>query len=840
MSRKNMRGLFLKFILTASVFLYVFAWGLKYLGTEDFSFVLRWWFVLLLIGIAVQPLTIVLFRRFHDGGWLFSKTIGLALAGWLLWFLSSCKIMKFTRFNSILAVVLCFLGCFVFFSFYAKRNKKKARLAELYSPSRLCSMFSVETMFFTVFVIWCYMKGCNPAAYGTERFMDYSFMMTMSKTEYMPPKDVWLSGYTINYYYVGQYFMTYLNKLTGTPVTHGYNIAMMTIAALGTVLPYSIGYNLMRMFLRDRAERVWTPEEIQNMRKIGSISDEEDEPVFRPLIAGLISSLAVGVAGTMHYPIYKYIYPRLQRLRGETDVYRYYFADTTRYIGYVPDRADKTIHEFPIYSFTIGDLHAHVINMVFVLTVVALLLAWIWRRREKHNLVRLYDATPVREPILREVFAPELVLCAFFVGIFRTTNYWDFPIYFVVCGAIILFSNLVIYRFKKESLLLTAYQAAMFLILGTVVALPFSLTFRKISSQIGLCTGVHHTPLFQLAIIWGLPVFCVISFLLFRIGEYYRKRKTGQQIALPKELETKAVPATEKDPGVRREPGRFMSKIEVADLFVITIGLCAAGLVLLPEIIYVKDIYGGAYVRANTMFKLTYQAFILFGLCMGYILTRFLSMPNSRRMKVCGVVATVCFCMTVGYFNEAYDTWFARAYKTLDASDFIRNEVSKEDAEMIDYINEEIDKQAVILEMPGLSYTYFNRISSFTGMPTVIGWQVHEWLWQSTSGNGDFPEIVQTREAEALELYTSTDRARIRELVEKYDIEYVYIGRCERVDGLHQYADDTDNTIYMDGNRYKRIDLNTDIWLELGEVVKSVTKENSSNEIYYLIKVNRD
>ena len=44
------------------------------------------------------------------------------------------------------------------------------------------------------------------------------------------------------------------------------------------------------------------------------------------------------------------------------------------------------------------------------------------------------------------------------------------------------------------------------------------------------------------------------------------------------------------------------------------------GLILLPEIVYVKDIYSGDYKRANTMFKLTYQAFIMFGICFGYII----------------------------------------------------------------------------------------------------------------------------------------------------------------------------------------------------------------------------
>lgn len=39
----------------------------------------------------------------------------------------------------------------------------------------------------------------------------------------------------------------------------------------------------------------------------------------------------------------------------------YWFPSSTRYIGYDPlVENDRTIHEFPSYSFVLGDLHAHV------------------------------------------------------------------------------------------------------------------------------------------------------------------------------------------------------------------------------------------------------------------------------------------------------------------------------------------------------------------------------------------------------------------------------------------------------------------------------------------------
>ena len=59
-----------------------------------------------------------------------------------------------------------------------------------------------------------------------------------------------------------------------------------------------------------------------------------------------------------------------------------------------------------------------------------------------------------------------------------------------------------------------------------------------------------------------------------------------------------------------------------------------------------------------------------------------------------------------------------------------------EDKEIIDYINKNIIGQPIILEAQGDSYTDFARISANTGLPTVLGWTVHEWLWR---GSYDVP-----------------------------------------------------------------------------------------------------
>ena len=91
-----------------------------------------------------------------------------------------------------------------------------------------------------------------------------------------------------------------------------------------------------------------------------------------------------------------------------------------------------------------------------------------------------------------------------------------------------------------------------------------------------------------------------------------------------------------------------MKAISVPDLFAIVMGLCAIGLIVIPELVYVRDIYENGNARANTMFKLTYQAYMLFGMTMGYGIFRMLVAARKKVFKVVSVIGLVLLCWTFG------------------------------------------------------------------------------------------------------------------------------------------------------------------------------------------------
>ena len=97
-----------------------------------------------------------------------------------------------------------------------------------------------------------------------------------------------------------------------------------------------------------------------------------------------------------------------------------------------------------------------------------------------------------------------------------------------------------------------------------------------------------------------------------------------------------------------------------------------------------------------------------------------------------------------------------------------------EDAAGIYWLKENVDGSPVVLEANGDSYTAFNRVSAMTGLPTIVGWRVHEWLWRNDV------EDLNEKSAEVETIYTSADAEEVKNLLEYYDVSYIFVGARER------------------------------------------------------------
>ena len=693
-----------------------------------------WYLLALVLGVVAMPLSGRLFRRFDDKGWIFSKVVAVAVTGFLTWFLVAVKILEFSAVTCIAVTVVC-----VILSGILYRKEQKSGF-ECIPFGHLDLVYAEEILFFAFFLLWTYLAGFHPAAYGTEKFMDYGFMEAMMRSDVLPARDLWYSEGTINYYYGGQYFAVFLTKLSGTKVELTYNLMRTFVAGLAFIMPFS----LVQQMVRDRLGR-----KVTGWKK------------KLPSVTGFLAGIAVSIAGNMHYVVYACVIPWIQKFKGE-EVSSYWFPDATRYIGFNPDVDDKTIHEFPCYSFVLGDLHAHVVDIMFVLLLLALLYAWMKKVR---TVKRTLDDTTAKEFWKNQLLMPQLLAVGALLGMFHFTNFWDFVIYYVVTGGVILFMNIIGQEGKvKRVLAVTAAQAAEILLLATVIILPFTLKFDTSNMVQGVALAKNHSLPHQLLVLWGLPAILTILFVISLLVEKLSRKEN-------------------------RSLYRLLASVTLPDLFAVIMGLCAIGLVLMPELVYVRDIYENGNARANTMFKLTYQAYIMFGMTMIYAIFRLLIIGKNKILKAAAVIGLVLFAWTCGYFGNSVHSWFGEVwkpseYRGLNATAFLDTDFP-EDTGGIKWLKENIKDVQVVLEANGDSYSEYERVSAMTGLPTVMGWYVHEWLWRGNL------EDINGKITDVESIYTSTDEEYVRSLLEKYDVSYIFVGSCER----NKYGDSLNNNL---------------------------------------------
>ncbi|MBR3533681.1 MAG: hypothetical protein IKN80_07355 [Clostridiales bacterium] len=835
--RFDRRRLLLLLIPAAAAFIP----GLILMGSEDTVSVVRFMLTLLLFAAASYPLSVMLFPLSRSGGITLAKPLGLLITGLFIWTLTYLKI---GRFNTVFIFIT--IGALAFACWYPRTLREKA-LTKLKAGSTIENIVIEETVFALALTVFCFFKGFLPNINGQEKFMDYGFMMSMIRNPKLPANDMWLSGYSINYYYFGQYLYALLTKISFIYTGTAYNICMCCSIALPFAMCFSIGQMLI-----DGARE-------HGMKCGGKAA----------LITGLLAAFAVMVFGNSHSFYYDensvgngllHLFSGLGINVGRTD--SFFYPDSTRFIGHNPDSAliegirnggDYTIEEFPFYSYLIGDLHAHVCSTAVVLLIIALAVSLTSRilTLDFTDTAEKFSGTdtPFSKRLIteiRNVLSPEIVSVSILLGICQMTNYWDFLIYFIfgsmllllvgtykskdfstVFGALIFTVTvggiLGIYLAAAYIPLLHAFlQAVLFaaaiagcaavpcaltrtsagmsflFAVSSVVCLPFNMNFEMISNKIAPC--VNRSSLFQLFILWGTHVIICVTFIIFVV---ITKKPD------PSDKKRKAA----IDAGFSNPVQRFFKQRNPVDVLVS--GSIIVGLLLLaaPEIFYVRDIYTGGYLRSNTMFKFTYAGFILLSLCMAYAVIRMFYMDNRNGgYNTAAFAVAVIFCLLL--FVPAHYPFVSlkqrcgdiskENYKTLNGTAYIDTYTSsdvsnvtpgnlKDYMECVNWFMSEVKGDPVILEAYGLSYTDYNIVSAYTGLPTVCGWQTHEWLWRfhgivdketdllvSDPERDVWARFLTPRHTDIDTIYTSQDIGTIKNLIDSYDISYVVLGDLER------------------------------------------------------------
>ena len=792
---------FLINILLLNVFIIMLFFGNAHFGTVDLGIYFKWYLALLISSIIGWPITSLIFEQFDDKGYIFSKIIGLVLPSIVVFYLCNLKLMKYSYLSSSIIFLIFLVAAIIYLVIKIVKDRKSGKKINFQNIEKV---YRIEVIFFIVLTLITYVRGFSPSVSDIEKFMDYGFMNSMMHYDYLPAPDMWLSGFSINYYYYGHFFATFITRIAHISIDYGYNFMLVTLFVTSLFMGYSIVNNLFKFYYKEKG-----------------IVGKRTKII--PPIGGVLAGLANTVAGNGHFLVYKYIVPFFNKLTNHTSKYVYGWPDSTRYIGENPPSPDKTITEFPSYSFLVGDVHAHLSDMIIVFCVIAIILAIVIKFKKDKLGIKKNSFS------LKNVCNIYTITLGVLISIMKMTNYWDFPIYIVVCLITFFIINLLTYKKISNILWCTILQIITIYTITSIISLPFSLQFVRISTQIKLCK--YHTMLYQLLILWGIPFFISLVYIINSIGK--------------KEIKKKVKKSTKNTKWYKRIGNSiydYIINLTAADLFIVILIICALGLIIAPEIIYVVDIYDDA-PRANTMFKFTYNSFMMFGLSMSYMLIK-LIMEKKKFYKIFGIAFMILFVSTFLYIVDPLFGWYgnildSKNYQGLDSTKFLEDyyianympenlvDYSDHDITMVDdlavinWLKANANSDDVILEYPGDDFSFDSRISTMTALPTPLGWSAHEWLWRSVNLSVDFPDDLQERADDVIDIYTSEDMEHNKELLKKYNIKYIVVGYMER---LH-VSPETLELPYEES------------LLTLGEVVLE-TSNNNSGHPTYIIKVN--
>lgn len=201
---------------------------------------IRWWLVLQLLGIALLPLCLAMFRRLPDRGYALSKPFGLLFTGYTFWLLNSLHILPNSNGGVLGALFLLTLISAAFA--YRERDDLLT-----WGRAHWQYIVGVEVLFLVVFAVAVYLRAMVGQINGTEQPMDLMFINAATVADHFPPKDPWLSGHTVAYYYFGYLLVAITGRMAGVPTDVSYNIGLAMIATMALVGASGIVYNLVQM-----------------------------------------------------------------------------------------------------------------------------------------------------------------------------------------------------------------------------------------------------------------------------------------------------------------------------------------------------------------------------------------------------------------------------------------------------------------------------------------------------------------------------------------------------------------------------------------------------------------
>ena len=123
---------------------------------------------------------------------------------------------------------------------------------------------------------------------------------------------------------------------------------------------------------------------------------------------------------------------------------------------------------------------------------------------------------------------------------------------------------------------------------------------------------------------------------------------------------------------------------------------------------------------------------------------------------------------------------------TLDGTAYMQTSVYQDDSrpvvlewdrQALEWLRNNVRGIPTILEANTPLYRWGSRVSIYTGLPTVIGWDWHQKQQRSVLPG----QLIDQRIADVRTIYNSIDVNEAVQLLQQYHVGYIYVGRLERL-----------------------------------------------------------
>ena len=590
-----------------------------------------------------------------------------------------------------------------------------------------------------LFVVGTGLRWLNPEISGTEKPMDLALLNAAARATSFPPLDPWFSGESVNYYYLGYSMAAFGLHLSGAEPAVGYNLALAALFALGAVAAASAGYDLAVLTgAGTRARKAAAALALMLTMLAGNLAVLRDifsESLDAP--SGFWRGIGWNASRT------------IQREDGGQVI-------------------DYTINEFPAFSFILGDLHPHVMALPITLVAVSLAVQWV-----------VAGSQPKPDSLAERLARGALT--GLVLGGLYALNAWDAPTF----AGLVLVGGVVMAWRERSRLTALAPSIYAALFVAAVAWLPYTLNYAPGSRGIGIVTvrseAIDYFQVFGLllgaavvtlaVLLWDVqPDGRLFLVILLAAGAGATLIARGEVVVALGALLILGVYALWTH---RAEPGLS------ALLWLLVAGL---GLLTVVEALYVDDFFGPPNERMNTVFKLHYQAWGLLAIAAGpgmVLAWRRLAQPGGLRLKLTRTAAVSAFVL-LAVPALAYPIVATKAKTeassvsgSLDGLAAARRSRPSEVA-AAEWLRRHAPGSAVLLEAPGRAYSGDSRMSTWTGIPSVIGWTQHEELWRESD-----PRIA-ARTADIDTAYRTDDSTLRRAVLDRYGVTHVVVGDSER------------------------------------------------------------